>query len=160
MEKANKAQQHVLVSQQAQRKAQQELDDISDIVRNVHEHAPDLKLQDGYIEHVVAGLIKARSKYKAATVQQQNATSELLTAQAVTLEVMCDMHVLSEPNTHLNIGRVKDKPCILCKWRYTTDENLHNHIVKEHDEFLYDFVSIKDTFYVQCKGFLLHKNLT
>ena len=109
MEKANKAQQHVLVSQQAQRKAQQELDDISDIVRNVCEHAPDLKLQDGYIEHVVTGLIKARRKYEVAAVQQ-NATSELLTAQAVTLEVMGETRTLSEPNTHLNFGRVKDKP--------------------------------------------------
>ena len=153
MEKANKAQQHVLVSQQAQRKAQQELDDISDIVRNVHEHAPDLKLQDGYIEHVLTGLIKARRKYEVAAVQQQNATSELLTAQAVTLEVMGETSTLSEPNGRLNFGRVKDKPCILCKWRYTTDENLHNHIVKEHGKFLYDFVSIKDTFYCNVNGF-------
>ena len=99
MEKANKAQQHVLASQQVQRKAQQELDDISDIVRNVCEHAPDLKVQDGYIEHVLTGLIKARRKYEAAEVQQENATSELLTAQAVTLEVMGETHALSEPNT-------------------------------------------------------------
>ena len=54
-------------SQQVQRKAQQDLD-ISDIVRNVCEHAPDLKLQGGYIEHVVAGLIKARRKYEVAAV--------------------------------------------------------------------------------------------
>ena len=153
MEKANKAQQHVLVSQQAQRKAQQELDDISDIVRNIREHAPDLKLQDGYIEHVLTGLIKARRKYEVAAVQQQNATSELLTAQAVTLEVMGETSTLSEPNGRLNFGRVKDKPCILCKWRYTMDENLHNHIVKEHGKFLYDFVSIKDTFYYNVNGF-------
>ena len=153
MEKANKAQQHLLVSQQAQRKAQQELGDISDIVRNVHEHAPDLKLQDGYIEHVVTGLIKARRKYEVAAVQQQNATSELLTAQAVTLEVIGETCTLSEPNTHLNFGRAKDKPCILCKRRYITDENLHNHIVKEHDKFLYDFVSIKDTFYCNVNDF-------
>ena len=153
MEKANKAQQHVLVSQQAQRKAQQELDDISDIVRNVHEHAPDLKLQDGYIKHVLTGLIKARRKYEVAAVQQQNATSELLTAQAVTLEVMGETSTLSEPKGQLNFGRVKDKPCILCKRRYTTDENLHNHIVKEHGKLVYDFVSIKDTFYYNVNGF-------
>ena len=152
MEKANKAQQHVLVSQQAQRKVQKELD-ISDIVRNVHEHAPDLNLQDGYIEHVLTGLIKARRKYEVAAVQQQNATSELLTAQAVTLEVMGETRSLSEPNTYLNFGRVKHKPCILCKQRYTMDENLHNHIVKDHGKLVYDFVSIKDTFYCNVNGF-------
>ena len=107
----------------------------------------------GYIEHVVTGLIKARMKYEVAAVQQQNATSELLTAQAVTLEVIGETHTLSEPNTHLNFDRVKDKPCILCKWRYITDENLHNHIVKEYDKFLYDFVSIKDTFYCNVNDF-------
>ena len=32
-------------------------------------------------------------------------------------------------------------------------ENLHNHIVKEHGKFLYDFVSIKDTFYCNVNDF-------
>ena len=72
VEKANIAQQHVLVSQQAQIQAQQELDDIAHIVRNICEHAPHLQLQDDYIEHVVAGLGQARSKYEAATLEQQN----------------------------------------------------------------------------------------
>ena len=80
VEKANIAQQHVLVSQQAQIQAQQELDDIAHIVRNVCEHAPNLQLHNDYIEHVVAGLRAARSKYEAATLEQQNATSQLLTA--------------------------------------------------------------------------------
>ena len=145
------------MSQQAQIKAQEELDDISHIVRNVCEYAPHLDLKDNYIEHIVAGLRKARRKYEAATVQQHNATSQLLTAQATTLEVMGEMYALSEQNAHLNVWKVKDKPCFLCKWRYTTEENLHNHIVKDHGKFLYDFVSMKGTFYFQLKGFLLHK---
>ena len=147
VEKANIAQQHVIMSQQAQIQAQQELDDIAHIVRNVREYTPHLQLQDDYIEHDVVGLRAARSKYEAATLEQQNTTSQLLTAQAATLEVMGETHALSEPNSHFNVGKVKDKPCILCRQGYTTEENLYNHILREHDKLLDDFVSIKCAFH-------------
>lgn len=136
------AQQHTLASQQSQIQVQQEIDDITHIERNVHEYAPHLELQDDYIRHVVAELQEARSKYEAASVEQQNTTSQLLTAQAVILEVMGKRHALSKTTAHLNFGKIKDKPCILHKQRYTTEENLHNHIIKEHKEVLGDCVSI------------------
>ena len=145
-EKAHKAEHHVLGSQEKQKQVQEELDDLADIVRNVHEHAPNLQLREDYIQHVVLGLRTARHKYQAATLQQQSATSQLLTAQAVTLEVMGETCALSLPNTQINIGKTKDKPCILCSRRYTTEENLHNHIVKEHGKVLDDFVSAMCTF--------------
>lgn len=147
MQNANKAQQLVMASQEAQIQAHQEVDDIDDIVRNIHEYAPDLQLDDGYIEHVVAGFRNARCKYEAATAEQQNATAQLLTAQVATLEVMGETHALSEPNAHSNFGKVKNNPCILCKQRYTTEEILHNHILKEHGEMLDAFVSINSTFF-------------
>ena len=131
------------MSQQAQIQSQQEVDDIAHIVRNVCEHAPHVQLKDDYIEHVVAGLRAAKCNYESATLEQQNVTSQLLTAQAGTLEVMGETCALSKPNAHFNVGKVKDKLCILCKQRYTTEENLHNHIVKEHGKLLDDFVSIK-----------------
>ena len=125
---------------------QEEHDDLANIVRNVQGHAPNLELCDDYIEHVVMGLRAARCKYEAATLGQHGATSQLLTAQDVTLEVIGKTCALSLPNTQINIGKIKDKPCILCLQRYTTDKNLHNHIVKEHGKILDDFVSTKCIF--------------
>ena len=124
VQNANKAQQLVMPSQEAQIQACQEVDDIDDIVRNICEYAPDLQLDDGYTEHVVAGFRNARCKYEVATAEQQNATAQLLTAQAATVEVMGETSALSEPNAHSNFGKVKNNPCILCKWRYTTEEIL------------------------------------
>ena len=43
-QKANIAEQHVMMSQQAQIQTQQEVDDIAHIVRNVCEHVPHLQL--------------------------------------------------------------------------------------------------------------------
>ena len=131
----------MLGSQEKQKQVQEELDDLADIVRNVREHAPNLQLCKDYIQHVVLGLRTASHKYQAATLQQQSTTSQLLPAQTVTLEVMGETHALSLPNTQINISKTKDKPCILCSRRYTTEENLHNHIVKEHGKVLDDFVS-------------------
>ena len=147
-EKAHKAEHHVLGSKEKQKEVDAELDEIADIVRNVREHAPNLQLHEDYIHHVVLGLRTASHKYQAATLQQQNATAQLLTAQAVTLEVMGEARALSSPNTQINIGKPKDKPCILCSRRYTTEENLHNHILKEHGNMLDDFVSVMCTFFL------------
>ena len=144
--KAHKAEHHVLGSQENQKQVQKEFHGLADIVRNVCEHAPNLQLSEDYIHHVVLGLRTASHRYQAATLQQENATSQLLTAQAVTLEVMGETHALSLPNTQINIGKTKDKPCILGSQRYTTEENLHNHIVKERGKVLDDFVSAVCTF--------------
>ena len=92
--------------------------------------------------------------------QQQNATAQLLTAQAATLEVMGETCALSEPNAHSNFGKVKNNPCILCKQRYTTEEILHNHILKEHREMLDAFVSINSMFFhFKFECFLVVQNV-
>ena len=87
-EKAHKAEHHVLGSQEKQKEVEAELDEIADIVRNVMNMRPICSYREDYIQHVVLGLRTASHKYQAATLQQENATSQLLTAQAVTLEVM------------------------------------------------------------------------
>ena len=104
-EKAHKAEHHVLGSQEKQKQVQEELDDLADIVRHIREHAPNLHLCKDYIQHVVLGLKTASHKYQAATLQQQSATSQLLTAQAVTLVVTGETCALSLPNTQINIGK-------------------------------------------------------
>ena len=102
------------MSQVAQNDAQEDFEDVVDIVKNIKVHAPHLQLEDGYIEQVVTSLRAARCKYEAATLGEQNTTSHLLMAQVATLEVMGETHALSLPNAHYQIGKVKDKPCILC----------------------------------------------
>ena len=67
-----------------------------------------------YIQQVVMSLLGATEMYEEAAKQQKRATTSLLAAEAVTLEVLGDTQTLQEPMKTFSTYVPKVNPCFWC----------------------------------------------